>query len=54
MKPQFDSYRGIFRTPILRNILVKLIYDEEYDNIDDNLTNCNVGSRKGRNVRKRK
>ena len=51
MKQKFDSYRGIFRTPILRNILDKLIYDEEYNNIDDNLTNCNVGSRKGRNVR---
>ena len=48
---QFDSYPGIFRTPVLRNILDKLIYDQEYQNIDNNLTNCNVGSRRGRNVR---
>ena len=48
---QFDSYRGIFRTPVLRNILDKLIYDKEYQNIDNYLTNCNVGSRRGRNVR---
>ena len=34
----FDSYRGIFRTPILRKILEKLIYDEEYEGIDENLT----------------
>ena len=51
LKQQFDSHRGIFRTPVLRNILDKLIYDDEYQNIDQNLTNCNVGSRKGRNVR---
>ena len=29
----------------------KLIYNEEYENIDDNLTNCNVGSRKQQNIR---
>ena len=27
-RSNFDSYRGIFRTPILRNILDKLIYIE--------------------------
>ena len=47
LKQNFDSYRGIFRTPVLRNILDKLIYIDEYQNIDQNLTNCNVGSRKG-------
>ena len=51
LKKHFDSYRGIFRTPVLRNILDKLMYDDEYENIDDNLTNCNVGSRKRRNIR---
>ena len=51
LKKHFDSYRGIFRTPVLRNILYKLIYDDEYENIDENLTNCNVGSRKRRNIR---
>jgi hypothetical protein len=47
----FDSYHGIFRTPVLRNILDKLIYEDEYEEIDDNLTYCNVGARKRRNVR---
>ena len=51
LKIHFDSYRDIFRTPVLRNILDKLIYEDEYENIDENLTNCNVGSRKRRNIR---
>ena len=50
-KKHFNSYRGIFRTPVVRNILDKLIYDDEYETIDDNFTNCNVGSRKRRNIR---
>ena len=51
LKKHFDSFRGIFRTPVLRNILDKLIYDDEYENIDENLTNFSVGSRKRRNIR---
>ena len=29
----------------------KLIYDDKYETTDDNLTNCNFGSRKRRNIR---
>ena len=47
----FDSYRGIFRVQALRNILERLIYNDEYELIDSNLTDCNVGARKGRNIR---
>ena len=47
----FDSHRGVFRTTVLRNILDRLIYNEEYDIVDDNMTDCNVGSRKKRNIR---
>ena len=50
-KQSYDSYRGIFCSSVLRNILDKLVYNDEYEDIDDNLTNCNVGSRKRRNVR---
>ena len=46
-----DNYRGIFRVTIFRNILERLIYNDEYSNIDANLTDCNVGARKGRNIR---
>ena len=41
----------IFRVTILRSILDRLIYNDEYKNIDKNLTDANVGARKGRNIR---
>ena len=47
----FDNYRGIFRVTILRTILDRLIYNDEYENIDKSLNDSNVGARKGRNVR---
>ena len=47
----FASYRGIFRVNIFRSILDKLIYIDEYDNIDANLTDSNVGARRSRNIR---
>ena len=36
---------------VFRNILDKLIFNDEYDKIDSNLTDSNVGGRKGRNIR---
>ena len=48
---EFDFYRGIFRVSIFRSILDRLIYNDEYSNIDSNLTDCNVGARKNRNIR---
>ena len=50
-KNTFDSYRGVFRVSVFRSILDRLIYNDEYHNIDANLTDCNVGSRKNRNIR---
>ena len=50
-RSNFHSYRGIFRTPVFRNILDKLLYIDEYENIDSKLSDGNVGSRKRRNVR---
>ena len=47
----FDLYRGLFRTPVLRNILDILLYIDLYETIDGSLTDCNVGSRKRRNIR---
>ena len=35
----------------MRGILDKLIYNDEYKTIDDNLTDSNVGARKNRNIR---
>ena len=50
-KHDFNNYRGIFWVTILRSILDKLIYNSEYPNIDINLTDSNVGARRGRNIR---
>ena len=50
-KNDFESYRGIFRVTIFRTILDKLIYNDEYETLDANLTDCNVGARKHRNIR---
>ena len=36
---------------IFRSILGKLIYNDEYNKIDKNLTDSNVGSRKNRSIR---
>ena len=47
----YDSYRGIFRITVLRNILDRLIYNDEYTKVDQYLSESNVGGRKGRNVR---
>ena len=44
----FDNYRGIFRVPILRSILDRLIYNDEYPKMDENLSDSNVGARKGK------
>ena len=46
----FNSYRGIFRVPIFRSILDRLIHNDEYDVIDANLSDSNVGARKKRNI----
>ena len=45
------NYRGVLRVCVLRSILDRLIYNDEYQNIDNNLTDSNVGARKGRNIR---
>ena len=44
----FNNYRGIFRVVILRSILDRLIYNDIYPVIDSELSDANVGSRKGR------
>ena len=48
---KFENYCGIFNIPIFRTILDTLIYVDEYDEIDSNLTDSNVGARKNRNIR---
>ena len=47
----FSNQRGIFRVTIFRSILDRLLYNDNYETIDNNLTDSNVGARKGRNIR---
>ena len=49
-KNNLNQYRGVFRVLVFRSILEKLIYNDEYYTVDDNLTDANVGARKGRNI----
>ena len=46
----FNNYWGVFRLTVLWNILDRLIYNNIYPIIDSNLTDANVGPRKGRNM----
>jgi hypothetical protein len=46
-----ENDRGIFIINIVRSILMKLIYKEEYDTIDENMSDSNVGARKRKNIR---
>ena len=50
-KNDLQNERGIFTINIFRGILLKLIYNEEYENIDKKMSDSNVGGRKRRNIR---
>ena len=50
-RKDFNNYRGVFRVQILRSILDRLTYNDEYYEIDDSITDGNVGARKQRSVR---
>ena len=46
-----ENDRGVFNCTILNSIFQKLILQSNYQQIDDNLTDSNVGSRKNKNIR---
>ena len=50
-RSEFTNYRGIFRVIIFRSILDRLVYNDIYPVVDENLSDANVGSRKERNTR---
>ena len=50
-KKELANYRGLFRIMDLRSILERLIYNDCYEIIDPQLSDGNVGARKGRGVR---
>ena len=43
---ELRNERGIFQTPVVRSILMRLIYDSKYNEIDRNMSNCQMGGRK--------
>ena len=50
-KNDIQNERGIICINIFRSILLKFIYDEEYENIDKNMFDSNVWGRKRKNIR---
>ena len=50
-KMNIDSYRGIFIVNIFRSLVLRLIYQSKNEIIDSNMTDFQIGGRKGKNVR---
>ena len=46
-----ENKRGLFRTSVLRSILMRLIYNEKYPTIDSNMSDCQMGARKRKGCR---
>ena len=46
-----NSDRGIFLVSVFRTILMKMIYKDKYNVIDENMSDSNIGARKGKNIR---
>ena len=46
-----ENDRGIFGVGKVQSIIEKLIYDDIYDIVDPNMSDCKVGARKNRNIR---
>ena len=50
-KNDLTNDRGIFIVNIFRSLLMKMIYKDNYDVIDENMSDSNVGARKKKNIR---
>ena len=50
-KSDLNNDRGVFNVVIVRSILDKLVYNDYYEIIDENMSDSNVGGRKRRNIR---
>ena len=46
-----NNDRGIFILTVMKKILDKLIYVDNYSAIDENMSDCNVGARRKRNIK---
>eukprot|EP00092_Neocalanus_flemingeri_P001059 GFUD01001129.1.p1 GENE.GFUD01001129.1~~GFUD01001129.1.p1 ORF type:complete len:148 (-),score=26.51 GFUD01001129.1:100-543(-) len=43
---ELKNERGIFRVSVLRNIMMRLIYNRKYPGIDKKMSDCQMGGRK--------
>ena len=50
-KMDMNNQRGIFILTILKKILDKLIYFDNFEDIDDHMSDSNIGARRGRNIK---
>ena len=50
-KCDLQNDRGIFLVTIFRSILMRLIYLDKYEVLDQSLSDSQVGARKGKSVR---
>ena len=50
-KTDLENERGIFIVSIFRSLLMKLIYHDIYEIIDISISDSQIGSRKGKNIR---
>ena len=50
-KTELKNEHGIFRVPILRYILMRVIYNTKYNVIDRNMSDCQMGARKAKGCR---
>ena len=50
-KSNLENDRGIFGVSKIRAIIEKLVYEDIYKEIDENMSDSNVGARKKRNIR---
>ena len=50
-KNDLKNDRGIFIMNIFKSIMMKMIYNEEYEVIDNNMSDSNIGARKKKNIR---
>ena len=46
-----NNDRGIFVVSVMRMMLDSLIYEDKYKDIDENMSDSNIGARKNRNIR---
>ena len=51
MKNDLRNDRGIFIMNVFKSIMMKIIYNEEYEGINMNMSDSNIGARKMKNIR---